>query len=305
VLFRVLGPVDVVRSGEPVAITGERQRAVLAMLLLSRNEVVSTERLIDGVWGADPPASAAHGIEVAVSNLRRQLSRDVVRTRRPGYLVPLAAGDLDVDLFGALVAEAAAARSRNDPAAAASTLRAALGLWRGDSLADVSAAPFALLESMRLDELRYAALEARIDADMERGLAAEVIGELRLLIEAWPFRERLRELLMLALYRCGRQVEALAAYRDARRALVDNVGLEPGPALRLTEQAILRQDAALARAESQSSEREAPVESPRLQERRVVSALVVQLPDRDGDPEFTRAAEEQHAARAVEVALRL
>ena len=242
-LFRVLGPVDVVRSGTSVPIAGERQRAVLAMLLLSRNEVVSTERLIDALWGADPPASAAHGIEVAVSNLRRQLSHDVVRTRPPGYLVPLAAGDLDVDLFGALVAEAAAARSRDDPAGAAYALRQALGLWRGDALADVSAAPFALLESMRLAELRLAALEARIDADIECGLATEVIGELRLLIEAWPFRERLRELLMLALYRCGRQVEALAAYRDARRALVDSVGIEPGPALRLAERAILRQDA--------------------------------------------------------------
>ncbi len=103
-LFRVLGPVDVVRSGTSVPIAGERQRAVLAMLLLSRDEVVSTERLIDALWGADPPASAAHGIEVAVSNLRRQLSHEVVRTRPPGYLVPLAAGDLDVDLFGALVA---------------------------------------------------------------------------------------------------------------------------------------------------------------------------------------------------------
>jgi DNA-binding SARP family transcriptional activator len=247
VLFRVLGPVDVVRGGEPVPITGERQRAVLAMLLLRRNEVVSTERLIVAVWGADPPASAAHGIEVAVSNLRRQLSRDVVQTRPPGYLVPRAAGDLDADRFGALVAEASAARSRGDPAAAASTLRAALGLWRGDALADVGVAPFAPLESMRLGELRLAALEERIDADVERGLAAGVIGELRLLIEAWPFRERLRELLMLALYRCGRQVEALAAYREARRALVDNVGIEPGPALRLAEQAILRQDAALAR----------------------------------------------------------
>ena len=116
-------------------------------------------------------------------------------------------------------------------------------LIKTGGLADVSAAPFALLESMRLAELRLAALEARIDADIECGLAAEVIGELRLLIEAWPFRERLRELLMLALYRCGRQVEALAAYRDARRALVDSVGIEPGPALRLAERAILRQDA--------------------------------------------------------------
>ena len=339
-LFRVLGPVDVVRSGEPVPITGERQRAVLALLLLSRNEVVSTDRLIDAVWGADPPASAAHGIEVAVSNLRRQLTRDVVRTRPPGYLVPLTAGDLDVDIFGALVAEAAAARSRGEPAVAASTLREALALWRGDPLADVSSAPFALLECMRLEELRLSALEARIDADMERGLAAAVVGELRLLIESWPFRERLRELLMLALYRCGRQVEALEAYRDARRALVDNVGIEPGPALRRAEQAILRQDAELARAELRPAGDETP-EPLRVHERRVVSALVVRLPDRDGDPELrqrertraieqlaeeislaggavesvfgasvfasfgARGAEERHAARAVEVALRL
>ena len=247
-LFRVLGPVDVVRSGNSLPIAGERQRAVLALLLLSRNEVVSTERLIDALWGAEPPASAAHGIEVAVSNLRRQLSHEVVRTRPPGYLVPLAAGDLDVDLFAALIADAAAARSRGEPAVAACALREALALWRGDALADISAAPFAALESLRLEDLRLAALEARIDADLERGLAAEVIGELRLLVEAWPFRERLRELLMLALYRCGRQVEALAAYRDARQVLVDNAGIEPGPALRLAERAILRQDAGLERA---------------------------------------------------------
>ena len=244
-LFRLLGPVDVVRDGEPVAITGERQRAVLALLLLSRSKVVSTERLIDGVWGADPPASATHGIEVAVSNLRRQLAHEAVRTRPPGYFVPVTAGDLDADRFGALVAEAAQARARGDPTAAAGMLREALALWRGDALADVASAPFALLETLRLEELRLAALEARIEADMARGLAPEVVGELRLLIRAWPLRERLLELLMLALYQCGRQVEALEVFRNARRALVNSVGVEPGPALRRAEQAILRQDSSL------------------------------------------------------------
>jgi DNA-binding SARP family transcriptional activator len=341
VLFRVLGPVDVVRSGEAVPITGERQRAVLAMLLLSRNEVVSTERLIDAVWGADPPASAAHGVEVAVSNLRRQLARDVVLTRPPGYLVPLRAGDLDADLFTALVAEAGGARARGDPAAAAATLREALALWRGGALADVAAAPFALLETMRLEELRLAALEQRIDADLERGLAAEVVGELRLLIEAEPLRERLRELLMLALYGCGRQVEALEVFRDARQTLVDNVGIEPGPALRRAEQAILRQDADLARGGARRRDGEPSAAPAEVEERRVVSALVLRLPDAAGDPELrrreqeraleqiaeeiavaggalesvfgatvlasfgAREADEQHTARALEVALRL
>jgi predicted ATPase/DNA-binding SARP family transcriptional activator len=237
----VLGPLEVARDGVPLELRGPRQRAVLALLALHSNEPVSRERLIDGVWGDDPPETAVNALQVAVHALRRVLGSGRIETRKHGYVLHLQPGELDLDRFSRLVERAGA----QEGAAAADTLREALGIWRGEALADLSAAPFVSVEGSHLDELRRAALDRRIEADLEAG-REDLVAELQELVAKEPLRERLRQQLIIALYRAGRQADALEAYREARRTLKDELGIEPGPELRRLEQAILRHDPELA-----------------------------------------------------------
>jgi DNA-binding SARP family transcriptional activator len=239
--FRLLGPLEVSEHQRPLALGGGKQRALLAFLLLHANDVVSTERLIDGLWGDSPPATVAKSIQVYVSRLRKQLGDGRLLTRAPGYVLRVDSSELDVARAERLLAEAANA----DPATAASKLRAALALWRGPPLADLAYEPFAQAEIARLEDLRLVVLEQRIEADLAAGRHAELVGELEALVAEQPLREGLRGRLMLSLYRAGRQAEALEAYREARGVLVEQLGIEPGRRLRELHEAILHQDPGL------------------------------------------------------------
>jgi predicted ATPase/DNA-binding SARP family transcriptional activator len=240
--FRILGPLEVAEGDCQVSLAGA-QRALLALLLLSANEVVSADRLTEELWGERVPGSGRAALQVRVSQLRKALGGDggPIVTRAPGYLLRVGREELDLYRFEQLVTEADEA----EPAEAAAKLREALGLWRGAPLDDVSHESFAQPAIRRLDELRLEALEKRIEADLELGRHAEVIAELETLVEEHPLREHLHAQLMLALYRCGRQADALAAYQSARRALVEQLGIEPTAPLRQLEHAILRQEASL------------------------------------------------------------
>ncbi len=216
------------------------------MLLLHANEPVSSERLAVALWGEDAPAAAAKTVQVHVSRLRKALGDPaIVATTPAGYRLRLESDELDVRRFERLVTEGERALTDGRPEQSATLLREALALWRGPPLADLAFEPFAAPEIVRLEEQRLSALEARVEADLAAGRHAAVVGELQRLIAHHPTRERLAGQLMLALYRCGRQAEALEAYREARRVLVDEVGVEPGPELRRLHDAVLRQDAAL------------------------------------------------------------
>ena len=231
----VLGPVEVSVDGRPVAIGKGKPRALLVLLALNEGATVSTSRLVDGLWGEEPPPTAAKMVQVCVSQLRKALASSgdgaEIVTRGHGYELRLADGDLDARRFEALLAD-------GNP-------REALALWRGAPLADVADEPFASAEIRRLEELRLAALELAIERDMAAGRHREVIGQLDTLVAQEPLRERLHAQRMLVLYRSGRQAEALEAYRRARAALVEEIGVEPGPELRDLHEAILRQDPAL------------------------------------------------------------
>ncbi len=239
--FRMLGPLEVADERGPVVIGAAKRRALLAILLLHRNEVVSADRLIDQLWGDRPPKTARKTLQVHVSALRRALRPGTLLTRSSGYLLRVETGEVDLDRFERLVRRARDA----EPATAAKLLREALALWRGPPLADVEYEAFARGEVARLEEARLAALEDRIDADHALGRHVETVGELESLTAEHPLRERIRGQLMLALYRSGRQAEALETYADTRRALVDELGLEPGRELRELEHAILLQDPSL------------------------------------------------------------
>ena len=243
--FRILGSFEVVDDDRRLALGGPKQRAVLAILLLHRGEVVSTDRLIDELWGERPPATAAKTLQVYVSNLRKALGDGVVLTEGRGYLVRTRPEQLDLDRFEALVAEGRQALRDGNPRDAGDRLRRALALWRGRALEDFAYEQFAASATARLEEERLAALEDRIDADLAVGEHAALVPELESLVRDHPLRERLHAQLMLALYRCGRQADALERYQGARRALIDQLGIEPGPALRDLERSILRQDPSL------------------------------------------------------------
>jgi DNA-binding SARP family transcriptional activator len=231
---RVLGPLEVSVEGRPVALGGGKPRALLTMLALHADAVVSSDRLIEGLWGEEPPATAAKMLQVYISQLRKALAAaggaTEIVTRGHGYELHLAGGDVDVRRFERLLAGGAA--------------REALALWRGPALVDVADEPFAAAEARRLEELRLDAVELAIDGDLAAGRHREVIGELEALASEHPLREKLHAQRMLALYRAGRQAEALGAYRDARRVLVEEIGIEPGPELRELERRILAQDPA-------------------------------------------------------------
>jgi DNA-binding SARP family transcriptional activator/ABC-type branched-subunit amino acid transport system substrate-binding protein len=253
--FRILGPLDVAENGHRIDLGGPRQRALLALLLLNANEVVSRDRLIDELWGEEPPASAVKTLQVHVSRLRGSLNgRDGasgpgagrLETHGHGYLLRVEPGELDADRFRTLLEEAKRDLARGEAGPASESLREGLGLWRGPPLADLSQDSFARAEIARLDELRLGGLEERIDADLALGRHAVLIGELESLVAKHPLRERLRAQLMLALYRSDRQAEALRVYHDGRRTLAEELGLEPSESLRRLERQILEQDPSLA-----------------------------------------------------------
>jgi DNA-binding SARP family transcriptional activator len=251
IAFGILGPLEARRDGTEVALGGRIQRAVLALLLLEAGRVVSIDRIADELYAGDTPATAVTQVHRQISELRRALGEAAIETRAPGYVVHVGPDALDLRRFEALCSRADEA----EPADAVAALDEALGLWRGDALADLAGEAFAQRPVARLDELRLRALERRIELRLALGRHADVIGELTELAAAQPLRERLRELLMLALYRAGRQVEALEVYRDTRAALVDAFGVEPGVALVRLEQAILRHDPELAPEAAGSTDR--------------------------------------------------
>ena len=243
--FHVLGPLEVLERDAPRALGGAKQRAVLAILLLHRGEVISSERMIDELWGDLPPATAAKTLQGYVSHLRKSLGGGLLHTHGRGYQLTLASDQVDVDQFERLAAEGRAALSDGDAATAADRLHQALGLWRGPALVDFAYEAFAQAEIARLEEARLAALEDRLDADLALGRHAEVAGTLEALTVEHPYRERLRAQLMLALYRCDRQADALQAYQNARRTLIEELGIEPGERLRELQGSVLAQDPAL------------------------------------------------------------
>jgi DNA-binding SARP family transcriptional activator len=240
--FRILGPLEVLDADErPVALGGQKQRAVLGLLLLERGRVVPTEVLVDRLWGEDPPPTATTSLQNTISRLRKLLGPERLITKPPGYAVSLGEDELDLARCDRLVERARELK----PEPRGALLRDALALWRGRPLADFGYETWAQGEIGRLEEVRSSLLEDRIDADLELGRHSELVGELESLVAEHPLRERLRGQLMLALYRCGRQAEALEAYQDARRVLVEELGIEPSAPLQQLSRSILRQEAGL------------------------------------------------------------
>jgi DNA-binding SARP family transcriptional activator len=242
--LRLLGPLEASSGGAPVALGGPKPRTLLAVLALDVGRVVSVDRLVEDLWPGTPPETASHAVQVYVSQLRKALSNTIAR-QGPGYALELEPKAVDIHRFARLAADGHEELRAGNPAAAAATLADALALWRGPALADFAYEPFAQSEIAHLDELRFAALENRIDADLSLGRHVELIAEIEALVEAQPLRERPRSLLMRALYLAGRQADALSAYREARDMLIEDLGIEPGPELKELEAAILRQDEAL------------------------------------------------------------
>jgi DNA-binding SARP family transcriptional activator len=239
--FRLLGPLEASDETGELLLGGQKQRAVLALLLLDANRVVSTDRLIDALWGESPPRTAATSLQNFVSQLRKTLGPETVETRPPGYALRATAEQIDLARFQRMVENA---RS-DDPHQRAADLREALSLWRGPPLADFRFDTWAETEITRLDELRLAAVEERIAAELDAGRHSALVGELETLVAQHPVRERLRAQLMLALYRSGRQTEALDVYQRARRWLIEELGIEPTAELQELHGAILRQEAGL------------------------------------------------------------
>jgi DNA-binding SARP family transcriptional activator len=243
--FRILGRLEVWDGAHAIPLGGPKPRALLAVLLLHANEVVPADRLIDDLWRDDLPENAAAALQVNLSRLRKSLPRDVVATRSPGYVVHVEPDALDLDRFDRLVDEGRTLLGRGRPPEASERLREALSLWRGPALSDFAYESFAQPAIARFEEIRLTAVELRVEADLARGRHDALVGELNALVVEHPLRERLRRQLMIALYRSGRQAEALDVYKDARRALVDELGIEPSAALQELERAILRQDPSL------------------------------------------------------------
>lgn len=297
--FRILGPLEVLDGGRTLPLGGKRQRALLALLLLHANEVVASERLIDKLWGERPPSSAVNTLQAYVSRLRKPLGAQRLVRRPSGYVLHVEPDELDRFRFERLLEEARA----SEPVAARELLREALALWRGPALADVAYEEFAQIEIRRLEELRVDALERRIEADLSLEAHAAVVPELEALVAEHPLRERLHEQLILALYRSGRQAEALAGYRRARLVLVEELGIEPGPELQELQRAILRQDPSLT---LDSAGRKPPAA---IDERRkLVSCLVCDVSRSASldsrDPEALREVLGRYFARMGEIAER-
>jgi DNA-binding SARP family transcriptional activator len=250
--FRLLGPFDVVENGRSMAVGGAKQRALLAILVIHANEVVPADRLIEQLWPGDTPDSAVNTLQAYVSRLRKVLdpngsngAQPTILFRAPGYVLTMPSEQIDAQRFERLLSEGESRAATGDAVGAARTLREALGLWRGVPLADFIYEEFAQPEIARLEELRLRAVEERMDADLACGRHAALVPELEALVAEHPLRERLRAQLMLALYRSGRQADALAAYRDARAVMKEELGLEPTRALWELERSILQQDPSL------------------------------------------------------------
>jgi len=249
--FKVLGPLEVTADGERLTLGGPKQRAVLAALLLDANRVVPAATIIERVWGDDSHERVGNTLQVYISNLRkiidpaRRAGESRLRTQSPGYLLTVGEDEFDLLQFERDVTRARSFVAEGQPDAASAAFRDALSLWRGDPFSDLVGESFVSMATVRMAELRVAALEDRIDADLAAGRHAEVIGDVDDLIREHPYRERPRAQRMLALYRSGRQAEALQTYQQARELLVDELGIDPGAELRELEQAILRHDPAL------------------------------------------------------------
>jgi DNA-binding SARP family transcriptional activator len=243
--FLVLGPLEVAADGRPVALPAAKPRALLGLLLLNRNRVVSVDDLIDELWGEEAPETATKALQGYVSQLRKALGPERLETRPPGYTLRVEDGELDLDRFEALGRDGHERLAGGDADGAARVLTEALDLWRGPPFAEFAAEPFARTAAGRLEDARLAALEDRIEADLVVGRHAELVPELEQLVAREPYRERLRAQLMLALYRAGRQADALDLYRRTREILVDELGIEPSRELQELEQAILRHDESL------------------------------------------------------------
>jgi DNA-binding SARP family transcriptional activator len=241
---RLLGPLEVRHELGSIQLGTPRSRALLARLLLDANRTVAVDRLVDDLWGDDLPTSAVKMVHIHVSQLRKRLPGGTLTTSPPGYLMRIEPEAIDVVRFDRLRAQGRAALASGSPAEAAARLRDALALWRGPALAEFDA-PFAALEAARLEALRLGCIEDRIDADLALGLHSDVACELETLVARHPLRERLRGQLMLALYRSGRQADALARYRRLRLMLADELGIRPTPVLRDLERRMLVQDPAL------------------------------------------------------------
>src|SRR5256714_8802382 len=312
--FRILGPLEVREGDRVLPLPGVRQRALLSILLLHANEVLPASLLIELLWGDRPPPSAAKGLQVHISELRKLLGKDCIYTRAPGYALRVDPGELDLERFEKLVGEA----RQLPPEDALSRLREALALWRGRPLSEFAAERFAAGEVLRLEEMQLEALEQRIEAELVLGRHAGLIGELEALVREHPLREGLRASLMLALYRAGRQAEALTVYQDARRALADELGLEPTRVLQDLEQAILRHEPDLdlpsvapSRSRLQPERAPATPATPAraAPERKLATVLFVDLVGStelgEQDPDRTRALLERYydsAAEAIETA---
>ena len=236
--FRLLGPLEVSNDGAVLELGGPKQRALLALLLLEAGRAISTDRLIDALWGEDPPRTAPTSLQNLVSQLRKLLGSDLIVTKPPGYMIRIEPLQLDVNRAQSLLDEAKVAPAGERGA----KLRDALALWRGPPLEEFGYEAFAQGEIARLEELRLTLLEERHEADLEAGEAGELVGKLEALVAEHPLRERFREQLMLALYRSGRQAEALEVFQQGRRALVDELGIDPSPRLQQVQAAILRQE---------------------------------------------------------------
>ena len=255
--YGILGALELEDGAGAVRLSARKQRVLLICLLIRANEVVSTDELIEALWGSEQPRSAAKLLQVYVSQLRRVLDSGVLETRQPGYVLHVGAGELDARRFERGLDDAHEALAGGNAALAASLFRRALALWRGPALHDVAYEAFALPEARRLEERRLVCLEGRLAAELELRMHESALPELEALVREHPLREELRRLRMLALYRSGRQAEALAEYRAAAKLLRDELGLEPSEELRALEAAILNQDPALAETPSAASPRAA------------------------------------------------
>jgi DNA-binding SARP family transcriptional activator/pimeloyl-ACP methyl ester carboxylesterase len=257
--FRLLGPLEVLDGDTSVALGPPKQRALLARLLLAEGRTVAVDQFVDDLWGGDVPDSAVKMIQIHVSHLRRLLPAGMLLTRAPGYALEIDSAALDIVRFTRLRERGRAASASGDPAGAAALLTEALELWRGPALGEFSE-PFAVVERAHLEEQHLACREDRVEAELALGRHADLVGELEMLVRGHPLRERLRGQLMLALYRSGRQAEALESYRQFRASLDEELGIEPSPALRELERRILQQDPQL------SGPRAAPTSVPSLPE---------------------------------------
>ena len=293
--FRVLGPLEVRTDAGPLPLGGRKQRALLALLVLNAGRAVSPDRIIEALWGDRPPASAAKAVQVVVSRLRKLLPEGSIGTRSAGYALAVELDDVDLFRFERLVDEARDIA----PEAAARLLREGLGLWRGPALGEFAYEEFARSEIARVADVRLLALELRLEAELALGRHAAAVPELEALVGEHPLRENVRYLLMLALYRSGRQADALATYQDARAALLDELGLDPGQALRRLEQQILQQDPALALPLPVAPEPTLPRRQSAMPERKPVTVLSAGIDVEGSDPELVEIARSRFVESAA------